>query len=242
MDHERVEAGPFAAYLHNTDPSVVANFALATTPLLTVSLATIDEMRAVFTARGRVPHVTFLSALTPALQIALPAAGFQAVDQQALLLSTPDTLAVPPLPSNVAIITLSADSALGDVREGLDVNERGFDPHAAPATDEAAAQFRQTLHNCRAFTLRYYGQGVSAGMFLPVYAGVTEVAGIATLEPFRRRGFGGIITAHITQAAFDHGADVVFLTVASDHAQRVYRRVGFQPRGTLQTYHAPQGA
>jgi ribosomal protein S18 acetylase RimI-like enzyme len=209
-------------------------------PLPKVSPANIDALCAVFADRGRVPHVVFLDTFVPALREALPAAGLSEVSCAPVMVCTQTMLTLPPLPPDVSIVTLSADSLLDDVREGLDVNELGFDPHASRATDEAATQFRQTLHNCRAFTLRYHGQGVSAGMFLPIHNGVTEVAGIATLASFRRRGFAGIATAYITQAAFDYGADVVFLTGANNQAERVYRRVGFEGCGSFRTYWAQQ--
>ncbi len=238
--HQHIALPPFAVYLHTNDNSFDANAAFPTTPLPKVSPAEIDAVCAVFAAHGRVPHVAFLDILAPALPPALPAAGLREIRRAQVMVCTPNSLALPPLPPNTSIVTLSDHSSLGDIREGLDVNELGFDPHAPRATDEDAAHFRQTLVHSRAFVLRYNGQGVSGGMFLPIRDGVTELVGIATLLPFRKRGFAAIVTAYMTRAAFEHGADVVYLTAANEQAGRVYGRVGFQACGTFQTYRALQ--
>ncbi len=63
--------------------------------------------------------------------------------------------------------------------------------------------------------------------------GLTEVAGLATLEPFRRRGIATQLAALAVEQALEQGADVVFLTAADEHAVRVYERVGFARFATM---------
>jgi predicted GNAT family acetyltransferase len=123
---------------------------------------------------------------------------------------------------------VDAGSPIALLRENLDVNERGFDPAAPPVTDAQAEQFRPQLVDGRAVTVAVAGQAVAAGMGLPVRAGVAEVVGIATLQPFRHRGLGAVVTAELTRAAFARGADLVFLVPGAGGADRVYRRVGFR--------------
>jgi ribosomal protein S18 acetylase RimI-like enzyme len=231
--HEREDVGPFAVYTHLTDDAPPNNYALPLTPIHVVSPSLLDQVRAAFAAQYRTPCVTFLDQFAPALEPALLAAGWHMISRQTVLVCTRPTLVQPPLPPNVTMVTVSADSPLDVIREALDVNEQGFDPNAAPATEQDAAQFRPMLAGCQALVLRLGGQGVSGGIFVPIHDGVTEVMGVATLAAFRRRGFAAMVTAHVAQAAFEYGADLVFLVAKNDAAARVYQRVGFQPCAAL---------
>jgi predicted GNAT family acetyltransferase len=96
--------------------------------------------------------------------------------------------------------------------------------------------FRQSLVTARSFTARWDGEGVAAGMFTEIEEGVTELAGITTLEPYRRCGIASALTATITEAAFDHGAGITFLIAASSAASRVYQRVGYIHVAHLMTW------
>src|SRR3712207_1878245 len=140
------------------------------------------------------------------------------------MVCTPQTYCpAPPVPG-LTMKVLSADSALADIREGLDVNALGFDPQAARSTDAEAQAFRSGLTASRAFTALLDREPAGAGMFNPPHDGVTEVVGVATLEQFRRRGVAASLTAYATRLAFEQGVEVVFLGAADEHAGRVYER------------------
>ena len=83
------------------------------------------------------------------------------------------------------------------------------------------------------------GRMVSAACLQPAHNGVTEIAGIATLRPFRRQGIGTLLTAAAVQAAFAQGIDIVFLTAGSAEAGRVYERAGFRTIGSGLIYGWP---
>jgi predicted GNAT family acetyltransferase len=85
----------------------------------------------------------------------------------------------------------------------------------------------------RAFTLKFDGRAATAGMDAAPSGGVTELAGIATLEPYRRRGFAATLTGPMTGSAFATGCDLVFLQTTSRIAQHAYERAGFVPCGQL---------
>jgi GNAT superfamily N-acetyltransferase len=145
-----------------------------------------------------------------------------------LLVAQRDTWQDPPLPAGLEIFLVDAGSPAELIRESMDVNERGFDPAAAEVDLLAAEAFRPSLIGCAAVTARWEGQPVATGMFNPIREGVAELVGIATLEPFRGRGFGGAVTARLARAAFDAGAHAVFLTTTDPKAAGVYRRAGFR--------------
>ena len=125
------------------------------------------------------------------------------------------------------LITVGTGSPTADIAESLTVNEQGFDPSAAAATAAQAEAFRPELAGCAAVTVRLAGTGVSAGMYTAVRDGVTELTGIATLEPYRRRGLAGLVVATLAGLAFDSGADLAFLTTSDERARGAYRRAGF---------------
>lgn len=61
---------------------------------------------------------------------------------------------------------------------------------------------------------------------------VREIVGVATLPVARRRGLGAAVSAALARQALDSGADLVFLSAASEDVARVYARIGFHRVGT----------
>jgi predicted GNAT family acetyltransferase len=141
----------------------------------------------------------------------------------------------PETPS-LSVATLDDGASLAAIRQHMDTNGRGFAPDAPATTDAAAEEFRRALTASRAFTAYLDGRAAGAGMFTAPLGGITELAGIATLEQFRGRGVATALSAHATRTAFDQGVEVVFLSAADARAGRVYQRVGFQPFATMLAY------
>jgi ribosomal protein S18 acetylase RimI-like enzyme len=61
---------------------------------------------------------------------------------------------------------------------------------------------------------------------------VVEIAGVATLPSYRRRGLGAALTLTLARHAVTSGARDVFLSASSDDVARVYLSVGFRRIGT----------
>lgn len=68
---------------------------------------------------------------------------------------------------------------------------------------------------------------VGGGGHSPV-AGVTEIAGVAVLPAYRRRGLAGELTRVLARDALALGVTTVFCSAQSDEVARVYQRVGFR--------------
>jgi predicted GNAT family acetyltransferase len=167
--------------------------------------------------------------------------GFSEHQQETLLVCTPESWLRAPAPmAGLTFITITDASPQDEVRESLDVNEFGFDPTTEqPATDEHAVRFRTTLRAARTYTARLDGYPAGVGRYTTPMAGVTELAGIATLEQYRGRGIAAVLTAHMASSAFTQGCDLAFLTTANPAARRAYEHVGFRPTGDVLTYVAP---
>ena len=197
------------------------------------------RLRATCGARARLTRIRFLEEFVPDLVPALEVENMVQERSVELLACTPDSLIPPPEVPGLSMVTLDANSALPEVREGLDTNERGFDPRAEPATETQARAFREGLVESRAFIARIHGEPAGAGMFNPPYAGVAELVGITTVDTFRRRGVAAYLTAYAARVAFEQGVALVYLSTDNAAARRVYERLGFRPYAMLRSYVDP---
>jgi ribosomal protein S18 acetylase RimI-like enzyme len=199
--------------------------------------SSLHTLQAECSGRNRSPQLQFIEGLFVDLPPLLRSAGWVEQERTPLMIwSSAAAQPAPPVPS-LSIATLSVDSTLEEIREGLDTNTTGFDLPIQPASAEEAEGFRQGLIRSRAFTAYFGQQPVGAGMFTPISEeGVTELVGITTLAPFRRRGIAAALTTYMTERALAHGAKVIFLTAANARAGRVYERAGFRFEATKVVY------
>ena len=77
------------------------------------------------------------------------------------------------------------------------------------------------------------GVAVAAGVWTSVIDGASELVGIATAEPWRRRGLAGAVTASLAREAFAAGASLCVLSPGDEGALRVYERAGFRRIATM---------
>jgi GNAT superfamily N-acetyltransferase len=241
IGHEAIAVPPFTLFFHGTDKSRDNNFALPEMPVKGAIQDSLRQIQAEFARRGCTPRVQFLEVFAPALPDQLKIAGYYEAKRWPIWVCTPAQLQTVPEVPGLEMVTVSAESSLAEVKEAWDANALGYDLQAELATNEQAELFREGLTTSRAFTARLNGQMAGAGMFNPIHVGVTELVGITTLEPFRRRGIATFLTAFATQAAFAHGANVAFLTPENEPAGRVYERVGYRLYGTMVVYEAEVG-
>jgi predicted GNAT family acetyltransferase len=73
-------------------------------------------------------------------------------------------------------------------------------------------------------------------MYTAPFDGVAEIVGLATLQPYRRRGIASKLTAQAVQGALEQGTEFVALVAADERAGRVYERVGFMRCATMLAY------
>jgi ribosomal protein S18 acetylase RimI-like enzyme len=230
------------AYFHETDSDPEASYAIpdpssAASPSSNDLKTSLHILQTECTLLHRSPRLQFIEELFIELPPLLRSVGWVEQAHTPLMIwSFTSTEPAPPVPG-LSIATLSADSPLEAIREGLDTNSSGFDLLIQPASTEEAEEFRKGLIRSRAFTAYLGSQPAAAGMFTPISdEGVTELVGITTLAPFRRRGIATLLTAYMTEQAMAHGAKTVFLTAASEQAGRVYERVGFRIEATKAVY------
>jgi ribosomal protein S18 acetylase RimI-like enzyme len=103
-----------------------------------------------------------------------------------------------------------------------------------PATAEEIAEERRRTATGRIVSAvaETPADGVVSSGVLQRVDDVAEIAGVATLPAFRRRGFGAAVTAALARHALAVGVETVLLSAASDDIARTYAKLGFRRVGT----------
>jgi ribosomal protein S18 acetylase RimI-like enzyme len=242
QQYETVSVPFFTLFFHPTDALTYFNYAIPDEPCSGGLADSLSVLRDEFAARGRRPRLEFIQEFAPQLSSALRAAGFVEGARQQLMVCTAETYRPAPQVLGLTITELTCNlrlpaSAASEVQDYLNTQRRGFDARSKEvATEGDAEQFLQTIGGGRAFVGWLKGQPVGVGMYTTPFDGVTEVTGLATLEPFRRRGIATGLTALAVQRAMAQGAELVCLTAADERAGRVYERVGFVGCATMLAY------
>lgn len=236
QQYQTVSVPLFTLFFHPTDPLTYFNYAIPDEPCSGDLASSLAMLRDEFVARGRRPRIEFIQEFASQLAPALGAAGFAEEACQQLMVCTAKTYRAAPQVAELTITQLTRASTVSEIQGYLTIQRRGFDPQDLAVTEEEAEQFQRMMGGGKAFVARLEGQPVGVGMYTAPYDGATEVVGLATLEPFRRRGIASAVAALAVQEALQEGAEVVCLTAADERAGRVYEGVGFVRYGTMLAY------
>jgi GNAT superfamily N-acetyltransferase len=238
--YESVSVPGFTLFFHPTDTLPYFNYAIPGEPRGGDVGPWLSLLGAEFEARGRRPRIEFIQEYAPGLVPALRTAGFVEEARQALMICTAETYQPAPEVVGLTIIRLTNLATASAVQEYLTIQARGFDARSTKvATKGEAEQFLRMMGGGEAFVARLGEEAVGVGMYTAPLDGVTEVVGLATLEPWRRRGIATALTGLAVQSALEDGVEVLCLTAADERAGRVYERVGFVGYATMLAYSDP---
>jgi ribosomal protein S18 acetylase RimI-like enzyme len=224
-----VESGPFIVGIDPDTDSPGINYATPR-PGAPITPADVDALVATFRAAARKPRLEYVTSAAPTLEALLVAAGFTVEARHEYLVCTPDTLAVPATPAG---FTLRAPATDDDRRALYGAQSEAFVGAPVEVTDADVARMGRTQTNGGVVVMAVAADGTCAGggLAMPPSDGVSEVAGIAVLPPYRRRGLAGAITAAVTSHLFAAGGAVGWLEASGEDSWRVYERIGYQPTG-----------
>lgn len=235
-NYETVDVPPFTLYFSNSKDAVFGSTAVPNQPILKNVPDALAEIRDQFVARGLSPRVQYMDSYNPSLTRILHENNFELLSQTEIMVCTPDSYRPVPYMLGLTTTTLSRDSDLETVKQGVTTHQLGFTPQGTQLMNTDPELFRQSLISSRAFILRLNDEPVTTGMFTSVKDGVTELTDISTIPAYRRRGFGAYLTGTMVQVAFSRHVDLVFLAVSDNETAAVYKRVGFKSKATLLTY------
>lgn len=213
----------FAVYLHPRDPLRFLNYAIPDGDV-DPDPAAVQALRAVFQAHERLPRLEWVEEAAPRLAPALAAAAMIEELRAPLMALAPDALVE--APADVEGLTVARVGA-GDLRACADVQRVAFGQARLGEAEEPAAP------SGGAVLARSGRNAVSAASWTSIVDGVTEIAGVATAEPWRGRGLAGAVTAAAARAAFADGAALCILSPGDETGQRVYARAGFRRVATM---------
>jgi ribosomal protein S18 acetylase RimI-like enzyme len=234
---------PFALFFHRTDPLPFFSYAAPIDPAPSRKLrGALVAIRSAFARAGRRARFEHLEAFAPDLAPALEAAGFVLEARQTVMACSCDAPRPVPLIPGVVIERFSPSSSIDAAREFLRTQRLGFDPEdRRVVTDQEAATFLGELCEQAAFLARLNGEPIGAAMTTPCLDRLTELVGLATLPPFRRRGIGTALASAAVEAAAG-AAEAVVLSAEDGGAERLYARLGFRPVGALLSFADPPPA
>ncbi len=221
-DTERL--GPFLATFSRHSANPYLNYAVPDDGA-DPSPADVAALVDAYHRRGRTPRLEYLPALAPAVEAALVAAGFTVEDRLPLMVCVPGAEREVPVPPGIELIAPASDADI--LAMAIVQNEAYGDP--APGRADVDDR-RATLAAGGVAILardRATSEPAAAGVCDVPMRGVTELAGVAVRDRFRRRGIAAAITARLTRDAFAAGVTTVFLMPAHDEGERIYRRAGF---------------
>ena len=217
--------GPFLAAYHPESSSPWLNYATPDND----AEPTDSDVRLLIEAyrqHDRAPRLEYLQSCSPAVRAVLERNGFEAEADLPLMICSNTDLQPVPDPDGVLFEVATEKS---DVIAALEVQCEAF---GDPPPDETTIQRQHRMANEELTLLlarkAAKGEPAGAGMTVPPLDGVTEVAGIAVLEHFRKTGIAGALTYRLSKLAFERGVTTLFLSPASDEGERIYGRVGYR--------------
>ena len=231
--------GPFTAFVDPLRAIKYLSWALpdpgAPAPELAAAL---PDLVAHYRAHDRSPRIEHFEAVCPALVGVLEQAGWSLSERVPIMACSPDSLVTPPAADGLVVEHVGPEASDERIRSYMDAQREAFED-TEPITGEQVERWRERSRNEYCFAGLLDGQVVGTAVALPITLGVTEVAGVATRNAFRRRGIAGTLTAAAVAAAFADGAELAFLTAADDAAARIYERAGFVKAGVASGWDGP---
>ena len=224
-DHLRI--GPFTVR-HNPDWQLkYANYAIPDQGAEPTA-ADVQALIAAFRERDRMPRLEYLPSGAPAVEPALLAAGFT-VENRAPILACALGDLLPPKPVDALVIAEPATDAEFDA--AARVQHHGYGGTGEPEGGEAAWLRDAAAGGGVAALATVDGVPAGAGGCSVPVDGLTELAGLAVADTFRRRGIGAALSAHLTATAFARGCRVVWLEPGDADVERIYAGIGYRRIG-----------
>lgn len=217
--------GPFTIGLDDNTDDAMRNFAVPDDDAQP-SAADVGALIAFFRDRHRLPRLEYVEASAPRVAAALATAGFTTEARTPVMISYPELELTPREPVGV---TLREAVGGADLLAAATVQHDAYQaPH--PPTRDDVARLAATVSRGGVVSVAVDVSGAVVGSGLvdipgPA-AGTGELAAVAVLTPFRRRGIASALSAHLARTAHARPVGLVFLE-AEPEEEDIYRRTGF---------------
>ena len=221
--------GPFTVLRDASSANVWRNYAIPDAGAQP-SAADVAALIAYFHEHGRVPRLEYVPAAAPAVEQVLIAAGFQVEGRPPLMACRPGELVATALADGVTIMSATSHDDLYDTAHVQNLAYASSEPTSA---DDVARLANLVSQGGVVVLARDAGTGaaVGGGLVTAPVDGVSELAAVGVIESHRRRGIASAVTAALTTAAHERGAQTVWLEPAGEREQAIYERAGFRADG-----------
>lgn len=224
---ETERIGPFLATYTPGSANSMLNYAIpddgaAPTP------AELKALADAFTRRELRPRLEYFSDVAPELEGLLLADGYELERRVPLMICSLDDRIDRPAPEGIRLRDPATDEDFRKMRSAQNI-AFGESPEVTDAEIERTKASRAA--GSLLVLAEDAGDVIGGGIALEIVDGTTELAGIAVLEQYRKRGIAAAITAHLTRAAHRRGAHTPFLTPGDLGIGHVYASVGYRPTG-----------
>jgi ribosomal protein S18 acetylase RimI-like enzyme len=223
------DVGPFRAMITADTDFVWANFAVPTRDGFTRK--EVDLLTGHFQAKKRLPRLEILQELWPDLPPILEAAGYICEHDLPLMVCTEESFR--PSPGMDRTEILAAD---GDLAAAWIVETAAFG-HPEPPDETRLDRRRARIRTANlAVALARFESMPAASALLMMEGAVAELAGVATLPEYRRRGLASDVSSCLLTSFFESGGKVVWLSAADEAAWKTYSKLGFSRIGSQVNY------
>ncbi|MEU2667489.1 GNAT family N-acetyltransferase [Streptomyces sp. NPDC007164] len=224
-DHLRV--GPFTVRYNPNWSIKYANYAIPDQDAEPTP-ADLDALVAAFREHDRLPRLEFLPGSAPAVEPALLAAGFTVENRAPVMACAPDELLTP---KPVESLAIAEPATAAEFDAAALVQHHGYGGTGEPEGGEAEWLRTAAAGGGVAALATIDGVPVGAGGCSVPVDGLTELAGLAVADAYRRRGIGAALSAHLTATAFGRGCRVVWLEPGDADVERIYAAIGYRRVG-----------
>ncbi|MBB5808312.1 ribosomal protein S18 acetylase RimI-like enzyme [Saccharothrix ecbatanensis] len=231
-DAERV--GPFLVRFDVHSDHLFLNYAVPDDGV-PATPAEVDALVTAFRERSRTPRLEYLRP-APLIDEVLEAAGFT-VDQL-LPMMVIDVLNAPPLPDGLVVEAVTSDA---DLLAASVVQNTAFGVGETAGEEDLERQRALLRDNGVVVLARLNGEPVGAGAYTAPRYNLSQVAGIAVLPSFRRRGVASAVCADLTARVFDSGCTPFLETEPDEKVTRLYGPLGYRTIGESASTTLKQG-
>ena len=229
--------GPLRGFVDLASPLIWLNYAIPVRETATPeeTLDAVGELRQTFREHGRTLRFEFIDLLWPDLPLLLERAGLIFQASQPMMTCDVHTFRPYAAPDVTATVHTML-SASSDLAAYLQIGREGFgdEPTASlEAIDREITALREGIGSgsMRCATAIVDGQAVGVGCIVSA-AGVQtgnigELAGVATLPAYRRRGVARTLSSVLTAEYLREGGRIVWLSAGDAAAEAAYARIGF---------------
>lgn len=234
---EVVRSGNLLTLFSASDPLVYLN---QTVPVGDVSSADLEQLEQACRERGRTPFFEFHEELWPQAAQTLADWGYQCTHRMPVMTMTAAQWTADGGDLALCEARIAKDA---DVAEMWRVGRAAFEPDTVVTDEELEKEQQRTERTIRQMrvggALAAVGiadqQVISIGMAVGTPE-IREIAGIATLPNFQRKGYATAVIRVLLDAFFSAGGKIAWLTPGDDGAQSLYAKLGFEPKATQVAY------